>query len=86
MYAINQSKTYTNTIRFFIFRTALAQALIELMRNKLSSIYSCTKLLHHVFCYGQLCAPTENYGEKKYGIRIEECSMVRMQSMKNVKA
>lgn len=66
--------------------TALAHALIELMRNKLSSIYSCTKLLHHVFCYGQLCTPTENYGEKKYGIWIEECSMVRMQSMKNVKA
>lgn len=75
----------------FVVGEPRARALIELMRNKLSSIYSCTKLLHHVFCYGAF-APNENYtlkGErrrKKNTIRIEECSMERMQAMKNVKA
>lgn len=45
------------------------------MRNKLSSIYSCTKLLHHVFCYGAF-APNKNYARwnRELAIRIEECS------------
>lgn len=54
------------------------------MRNKLSSIYSCTKLLHHVFCYGRLCAKWKLRLKKwerrtnkqtTTGNWIEECSM-----------
>lgn len=60
---INQSKSYKHNSFFSVVGVRRGRALIELMRNKLSSIYSCTKLLHHVFCYGAF-APNENYDGK----------------------